>query len=306
VGAIVHVLDKLGVCVFTSKEKWMKMQGILEEWRMALVTPASKLSHKELLSDWGFLVYVTWTYPAMVPYLKGFHLTIKMWWGGWDADGWKLKEGDDLSIVSLQSVSSLDVLRAGAHGMDLNMGAFYSLLLGMEGDKAAINHRLGVKLGNEHLYAPQDGFTKPVPRLKDDIQALQQLTKFVLPPLWVVRPAQVVHVYYGFGDASGKQFGVTLLTSYDCQSKLGLSRQDARGIRFRVGLWSAAEETESSDYKELRNLVDTVLEEAKARRMRDCEFFLFTDIQPWKVVLIKEIQNLKIYMPWSYPCRPWR
>jgi hypothetical protein len=44
-----------------------------------------------------------------------------------------------------------------------------------------------------------------------------------------------------------------------------------------VGLWSAAEETESSKYKELRNLVNTVLEGAKARRMRDSDFFLFTD-----------------------------
>jgi hypothetical protein len=59
----------------------------------------------------------------MVPYLKGFHLIIKMRRGGRDTDGWKLKVGDDLSIVSLQSASSLDVSRAGAHGMDLNMGA---------------------------------------------------------------------------------------------------------------------------------------------------------------------------------------
>jgi hypothetical protein len=44
-----------------------------------------------------------------------------------------------------------------------------------------------------------------------------------------------------------------------------------------VILWSAAEEPESSNYKESRNLVDTVLKEAKARRMRVCEFFLFTD-----------------------------
>jgi hypothetical protein len=137
-----------------------------------------------------------------------------MWWGGReDADGWKLKEGDNLLIVSLQSVSSLDVSRAGAHGMDLNMGASYSPSLGMDEDEAAINRWLGVKLWSEHLYAPQDGFTKPVPRLKDDIQALQQLTKFVLPPLWVVRPAQLVHIYYGFGDPSGKQFGATLLMS---------------------------------------------------------------------------------------------
>ncbi len=101
VGAIMHVLDKLGVCVLTSKEKWMKMQEILEKWRMALMTLASKLSHKELLLDQGFLIYVAQTHPAMIPYLKRFHLTIKMWWGGQDADGWKLKEGDNSSIVSL-------------------------------------------------------------------------------------------------------------------------------------------------------------------------------------------------------------
>ncbi len=112
--------------------------------------------------------------------------------------------------------------------MDLNMGALYSPLLGTDEDKATINHWLGVR--NEHLCAPQDRFTKLVPRLKDDIQALQLLTKFVLPPLWIVRPAQVAHVYYGFGDASGKQFGATLSMSYDCWSKFVPSRQDARGI----------------------------------------------------------------------------
>jgi hypothetical protein len=70
----------------------MKMQGILEKRRVALAVPAAKLLHKELLLDWGFLVYVTCIYHAMVPYLKGFHLTIKMWQGGWDAHVWKLKE----------------------------------------------------------------------------------------------------------------------------------------------------------------------------------------------------------------------
>ncbi len=46
-----------------------------------------QLSHKELLSDRGFLVYVTRMYPVMVPYLNGFHLTIEMWRGGQDAEG---------------------------------------------------------------------------------------------------------------------------------------------------------------------------------------------------------------------------
>jgi hypothetical protein len=37
------------------------------------------------------------------------------------------------------------------------------------------------------------------------------------------------------------------------------------------------EEEESSNYKELKNLVDMVEGEAMGGRLRDCEFFLFTD-----------------------------
>ena len=276
-GSIVHVLDGLGVCVLTSKEKWAKMKGILAKWSARLLDPAPKLSHKELLSDRGFLVYVTRTYPAMVPYLKGFHLTIEMWRGGRDADGWKLKEGDDSSVTSLNSLGSLDVTRAGAHGLNLDMAASYSPNCGEDEDEAAANHRLVVKLGEEHVYAPEDGFTTPVPRFKSDINALLRLSNFDLPPLRVVRPSHVVHVYYGFGDASGKQFGATISANYNCRGCLSKPSKTKHGIRFRVGLWSAKEEDESSNYKELCNLVETVAGEARAGRLRDCEFFLFTD-----------------------------
>ena len=276
-GSIVHVLEGLGVCVLTSKEKWAKMREILAKWSARLLETAPKLSHKELLSDRGFLVYVTRTYPAMVPYLKGFHLTIEMWRGGRDADGWKLKGGDDSSVTSLSSLGSLDVTRAGAHGLDLGMAASYSANGGEDEDEAAANHRLAIKLGEEHVYAPEDGFTTPVPRFKDDINALLRLSNFDLPPLRVVRPSHVVHVYYGFGDASGKQFGATISANYNCRGCLSRPTKGKRGIRFRVGLWSAREEDESSNYKELCNLVETVAGEARAGRLRDCEFFIFTD-----------------------------
>jgi hypothetical protein len=76
-GAIVHVVD-LGVCVLTSAEKWIKLRRILKKW-WNLVNDSKEgeevvLSHKELLSDRGFLVYITRTYPTMVPYLKGFNV----------------------------------------------------------------------------------------------------------------------------------------------------------------------------------------------------------------------------------------
>jgi hypothetical protein len=48
-------------------------------------------------------------------------------------------------------------------------------------------------------------------------------------------------------------------------------------IQFHIGLWSSTEEEESSNYKELRNLVGSVGGEAKAGRLGDCELLIFTD-----------------------------
>ncbi len=55
-----HVLPELGVCVLTSLEKWDKMKTILKKWLGRISGPSSEgLLHKELLSNRGFLVYVT-------------------------------------------------------------------------------------------------------------------------------------------------------------------------------------------------------------------------------------------------------
>ncbi len=63
-----HVLPELGVCILTSAEKWAKMKGILEKWWDRVSRGFDvKLLHRELMSDWGFLVYVTRTYPTMIP-----------------------------------------------------------------------------------------------------------------------------------------------------------------------------------------------------------------------------------------------
>jgi hypothetical protein len=103
-----------------------------------------KLSHKELLADRGFLVYLTRTYPAMVPYLKGFHLTIEMWRGGRDAKGWKLpKAGGEETEEELE---------------DENTAQVYS--------------KLGLDREATGLHAPKDGLTYAVPRLKGDVEAL--------------------------------------------------------------------------------------------------------------------------------------
>ncbi len=161
-GAIVQVLDQLGMCVLTPQEIWVKMRGILEKWKVALRENDPKLSHKELLADQGFLMYVTRTYLAMVPFLKGFPLTIEMWRGGQDSKGWKLREIDDSSVSSHQSLESLDRTRAGAHGLDLDKVATYVPASRVDEDEAAVDYWLGAKPGQAMSMQLWMGFS-PLP-----------------------------------------------------------------------------------------------------------------------------------------------
>jgi hypothetical protein len=57
--------------------------------------PPGKLSHKIAEKYRGFLVYVSRTYRAMVPYLKGLHLTLDFWRADRDEDGWRVRNTVD-------------------------------------------------------------------------------------------------------------------------------------------------------------------------------------------------------------------
>ena len=50
------------------------------------------LHYKALESITGFLTYVAMTYPMMVPYLKGLHLTLNSWRPNRDPRGWKKRK----------------------------------------------------------------------------------------------------------------------------------------------------------------------------------------------------------------------
>ena len=53
----------VGICVVTSEEKWDKLKEILNKWLARLQLSDTDLLQKELLSDSGFVVYVTRNYP---------------------------------------------------------------------------------------------------------------------------------------------------------------------------------------------------------------------------------------------------
>jgi hypothetical protein len=71
-------------------------------------------------------------------------------------------------------------------------------------------------------------------------------------------------VVYGFGDASAAGFGATV-------------DRPGRGLFGRFGIWGKDAEDGSSNYRELRNLVETVEEEAAEDYLEGGELWIFTD-----------------------------
>jgi hypothetical protein len=83
--------DDIGVSCL--KEKWLKAQHIISDTLSDLDTQGM-LDHKVLEQRRGFLNHLQRVYPAMTPFLKGFHLTEDGWRGSRDADLWKLPDWD--------------------------------------------------------------------------------------------------------------------------------------------------------------------------------------------------------------------
>ncbi len=106
-------------------------------------------------------------------------------------------------------------------------------------------------------------FIKPVPRLRADLEALSQLLLGENPPLRFVRQKKVHTVVYGFADASGVGFG----SSY----------QLPNGVAYSYGIWGRDADSDSSNFRELGNLVNSLEHYVSEGVLEGCEVFLFTD-----------------------------
>ena len=126
-------------------------------------------------------MYVTQAYPGMKPYLKGFHLSLEMWRGGQDAEGWKMKPGKNEETET----------RDGGE-----WGEMEAIKLGL----------LSQTDGNENpgatfLGTSSSGQTKAAPRFEKDLEALLHLAGDSQPVVRRIRSGQTKMVVYGFGDA---------------------------------------------------------------------------------------------------------
>jgi hypothetical protein len=87
-GSVVHTTGG-HVTVLISMERWAKLKSIIQ-WIDLQLKEEGGMDFKTLEKNRGVLVYISRTYPALVPYLKGVHLTLDSWREWRKEDGWKM------------------------------------------------------------------------------------------------------------------------------------------------------------------------------------------------------------------------
>lgn len=104
-GAVALVSPE-GVGVTCLPEKRAKVQTILRETKEE-VQRSGRLNHKLLEQRRGFLNHIQRVFPAMTPFLKGFHLTLDGWRPGRADDLWKIPhDPDDIVWEPMPDTSS--------------------------------------------------------------------------------------------------------------------------------------------------------------------------------------------------------
>ena len=104
---------------------------------------------------------------------------------------------------------------------------------------------------------------KACPLFKEHLEVLRKMFSSNEPTLRLVRGCKVLQAMYAFGDASGKGFGTSWI------------RKGA--IKFRYGIWGAECDGSSSNYRKLRNLVDSLEVMGECGDLVGQEVFFFTD-----------------------------
>jgi hypothetical protein len=163
-GAVVST-DGDGVYVSVSQEKWDKAKEMVDATAGEAAEAEEWLDRKILERRRGFLLYVTRTYPSMVPYLKGFHLTLDGWRGGRDSEGWKylsreVREAQERGEPTghEEPPDAPKTVKAKARLLHTDLPALKRLLAPEEPPKRVVRSRKTAEVYYGFGDASQDGF----------------------------------------------------------------------------------------------------------------------------------------------------
>lgn len=219
-----------------SDDKWEKAKRYIDIILKRFAEEEDpSFDYKSLEQIRGFLCHLSMTFDPITPLLKGLHLTLAAHVPGRNEEGWKLSDNAWIAFVHARIA------------------------------EGSMSDQDGEAALHPPEYDPKNvpKSVKGVARLMQDFTSLQEVFEAPKPPLVTVRALTVYHILYGFGDASGKGFGSTMLSK--------------KGTRFRIGTWDADTEEESSNFREFENIVETLETEEKDRNLCDSLVYLFTD-----------------------------
>ncbi|KAL7566515.1 hypothetical protein ACA910_006425 [Epithemia clementina (nom. ined.)] len=176
-------------------------------------------------SDPGFFVHQAMTYGCIMPFLKGFFLTVNIRTGKRDKEGWKMSDKE--WIMQLLEKTEEDEGQRIAH----------KILESLEDEGS--NHTNQENGRSNPLNNQQDSplnQVKAAERLRDNISAIVSMFSNETPPEVGIHLLEIFSDVYGFGDASGKRFGSAI--------------QGNNGLSYQIGVWAENESDESSNWRE--------------------------------------------------------
>ena len=236
-GAKSTISTESGLYTCTTQAKWDKGKRILEDLKQEAINNDGLIVWKEMERGRGFLIHLARTYPSVIPNLKGIHHVLDCWRTGRDSDGWRLNTEEWKRLLD-------DIIE---HTNDLDWREVKKEYVALH-DKDA----------------PEVVDSKKVGRFREDLNCLLDIMKSEKNPRRLVRGNMILLVRYGFGDASGGGFGA--------------SWESEEGVAYRFGVWNEAKNKgRSSNYRELRNLVEALETMCKGSKLGACEIYFFTD-----------------------------
>jgi hypothetical protein len=248
-GSVIVSKEGEGLFVTILQEKWDKVRNIVDKYKQLCVQTKEEekkgvlpmLDYKQLERDTGFLVHVFMTYENVRPYLKGFYLTLNGWRHDRKDSGWKRNRRDWETMA------------------DEEWGDYKRWKEAKDVQKARDEER--------GLHAPTE--VRAVGRWVADVEMLSGLFQGKTPSMRLIRGYSLARVLYGFGDASRAGFGASWVEQTCAQS--------GNAVRYRFGWWGKEGMDKSSNFRELRNLLDTLETMGANGELLGVEVFLFTD-----------------------------
>ena len=210
-GAWTGTIFKIGTQFITksvSQEKWDKGRNMIEKRLNELKASEDArpfLDRRELERETGFLNHLSMTFETMVPYLKGFYLTLNSWREGRDENDWKLSPKRWRMILSARASNE-----------------------GLTDDELSLAMK-------EQEEAGAPALVRASPSLIHDISALWFMMGSITSPEVSIRSKTVVTVVYGFGDASGSGLGSTFTCGNGFNFRIGIwgSKEDPESSNWK-------------------------------------------------------------------------